>query len=377
MKKKILIVSKTFYPINTPRSFRATELVKEFARQGHEVTLYTIKDDAIHVPFEKQFGVTIKSLGQLRLHALDNSAGGKIISLIKRMINRGLNLLFEYPDIELMFKVRKVLVKESGYDLLISIAVPHPVHWGVAWATRSNSKIARTWVADCGDPYMGERTDSFRKLFYFKYFEKWFGRLANYIAITNINMRNNYYPEFHHKIVEITQGFNFEMTKEKLPEYKPNRIPTFAYAGTFIQRARDPRVLLEYLVNLDVMFKLIIFTEQKHLVEPYLAAGKGRIVIQDQVPRMELLEVLCKMDFLLNISYDVSVQSPSKLIDYYLVGRPVLSLQSNEVNMPVLQEFLNGNYTNAFVFENYEKFKIENVCGQFLQLISKPTSPIA
>ena len=34
----------------------------------------------------------------------------------------------------LIWKENKVLKQEKGYDLLISIAVPHPIHWGVAMA---------------------------------------------------------------------------------------------------------------------------------------------------------------------------------------------------------------------------------------------------
>jgi hypothetical protein len=368
MRKKILIVSKTFYPINSPRSFRATELVKEFARQGHEVTLYTVKNDECHLPFEKEFGVKIKSLGTPRFGAIDLSNRSGLTFFVKRIINRALLLFFEYPDIQLMFMVRKALIKERGYDLLISIAVPFSIHWGTAWVVSSNRHLARTWVADCGDPFMLAKTDSFRKLFYFKYFEKWFCKKADYIAITNINMKVNYYPEFHNKIVEITQGFNFEETKKSLPAYKKNSVPTFAYAGTFIPGTRDPQALLEYLVRMNNDFRFLIFSSQRQLVDPYLDQARGRIELRDPVPRTDLLRVLRKMDFLVNISLDLRVQSPSKLIDYYLVGRPVLSLQSNEVNQSV-DEFLSGDYRNALSFDDYEKFRIENVCSKFLSLI--------
>jgi hypothetical protein len=63
------------------------------------------------------------------------------------------------------------------------------------------------------------------------------------------------------------------------------------------------------------------------------------------------------------------VQSPSKLIDYYLVDRPVLSLQSNEVNETQINQFLDGNYDHRFQFEEYEKFRIERVCNKFLELV--------
>ena len=38
-RKKILLVSSAFYPEISPRSFRATELAKEFCRRGHDVTV--------------------------------------------------------------------------------------------------------------------------------------------------------------------------------------------------------------------------------------------------------------------------------------------------------------------------------------------------
>ena len=52
-KKRILIVSRSFYPDNSPRAFRTTELSKEFARQGHHVTVITprVKE---HREFEQE-----------------------------------------------------------------------------------------------------------------------------------------------------------------------------------------------------------------------------------------------------------------------------------------------------------------------------------
>jgi len=168
-KKKILIVSRSFYPMNSPRSFRTTELAKEFARQGHEVTVLTHKKEE-HVVFEKEHNLIIKDLGKPLFKPIDIKRKDKFSSLFFRGLRRALNLFFEYPDIGLMFQVAKKLKKERGYDLLISIAAPHPVHWGVAknW-TR---KIAQVWIADCGDPYMMAIGDTFPKLFYFKYFER-------------------------------------------------------------------------------------------------------------------------------------------------------------------------------------------------------------
>ena len=112
--KKILVVSSAFYPENSPRSFRTTELVKELCRQGHDVTLYTNKKNAFHVPLETEFGMKIRDLGLRKLRPINVASGSKPFVLLKRVWNRALLQLILYPDIELMFMVKKALKKEAG-----------------------------------------------------------------------------------------------------------------------------------------------------------------------------------------------------------------------------------------------------------------------
>jgi len=369
--KKILIISKSFFPINSPRSFRTTELVKVFARQGHKVTLLTVKNDEVHVPFEKEHGITIKDLGRLRLPNINLKRSSGFKRLIKRGLRRGLLQLFEYPDIELMYRVKQALKEESGYDLMISIAVPHPIHWGVAWAWRIENPIADLWVADCGDPYMGATMDSFNKMFYFEYFEKYFCRKADYITVPLEKAKDGYYPEFRDKIRVIPQGFNFDEVHIDYKSYIPNAVPTFAYAGGFIPGGRDPRPFLEYLVSLNQDFKFILYTKNRSLIEPWLERSNGRIEIRDYMPRTELLKILAKMDFLVNFENQSPLQMPSKLIDYYLAGRPVLNISSETIDTNAVNCFLVGNYEHQFCYDGIDQYRIENVCKEFLALYTE------
>lgn len=367
-KKNILIVSRSFYPMNSPRSFRTTELVKEFARQGHDVILLTVKNREFHSLFEQEHGVEIRDLGPLTWKGIDISRGSKAAVLVKRVLRRFLKMLFEYPDIELMFKVKQALKNEKGYDLLISVATPHPVHWGVAWAWRDRDPIAETWVADCGDPYMLATLDSFRKLFYFKYLEKAFCRKSDYITVPIEQAKEGYYPEFRDKIRVIPQGFQFDDVDINRETYSENPVKTFAYAGGLIPGGRDPRELLAYLVKQNKPFKFILYTKHRNLVEPFLQRVNGNIEIRDYIPRKELLRELSRMDFLVNIENSTQLQMPSKLIDYYLAGRPVLSVGSTEINTTVVDQFLDGNYTGKYRFNNVNRYRIENVCKKFLEL---------
>lgn len=367
-KKKILIVSRSFYPMKSPRSFRTTELVKEFARQGQSVTLLTLKNEDYHNSFEKEYEVTIKDFGPLSFPAIKPSERNRLFYFIGRAVQRGLDLFFEYPDIELMYRVRKALEQESGYDLMISIAVPHPIHWGVAWARSESNTIADTWAADCGDPYMGFKMDRFSKPFYFKYLEKMFCRKTDYITVPIEGAKEAYYDEFRYKIEVIPQGFKFDEVEIGQANCSNNGMPVFGYAGNLLGGGRNPHKLLEYLVNLDRDFKFVIYTQKEGPVLPYMDKADGRIEIRDYIPRKQLLKELSKMNFLVNLENDTSRQAPSKLIDYYLTGRPVLSVPSKGLDTGIVSRFLDGDYSNRLRFDNMDRYRIENVCNRFLKL---------
>lgn len=364
--KKILIVTRAFYPENSPRSFRATELAKEFARQGHNVKVITSRISEVHDKYEKKINVEIKNLGHSKWRKID-VGGTRLFVLFRRAFRRLVLLLFEYPDIQLVSLVKKALKNEKGYDLLISIATPHPIHWGVAsvWG----NGIAKTWIADCGDPYMGTNTDSFKKLFYFRYVEKWWCRKVDFIAVPFAGAIEAYYPEFREKIWVIPQGFNFNEVKGLIPEYRRNLIPTFAYAGTLIPKAREIGPLLDYLFSLSASFRFIIYTNRLDLVRPYLVdSNNKKVEINHFIPRESLLKELGKVDFLVNINNSTSTQSPSKLIDYHLIGRPVLSINHKNLELDIINEFLDGNYVHRYQFDRPEQYNIDQIVTNFIGL---------
>ena len=74
------------------------------------------------------------------------------------------------------------------------------------------------------------------------------------------------------------------------------------------------------------------------------------------------------MDFLVNFENRNNVQSPSKLIDYALTNRPILSVNPSFLDKRVVDEFLNNDYTNQLKIKNIERYDIKNVTKQFLEL---------
>jgi len=365
-KKKILIVCRMFYPVNSPRAFRATELAKEFARQGHDVTVLTIKNEEVHPQFEKEHGVTIKDLGRPKWKEIELKGKG-VMLLLRRAVKRFSSLLFEYPAIELMGMVKKALKKESGYDLMISVAVPFPVHWGVASIRTKKHPIAKTWIADCGDPYMGNLHDTFRPPFYFAVLEKKFCRKADFITVPIEGAIKAYYPEFHNKIHVIPQGFRFEdITIMEMNSDKSR--PVFGYAGSFIPGMRDPSEFLSWLTEQKRDYEFHLYTTHPGLVKPWIEKGAGRIKLKELVPRTELLHRMSGMDFVVNFENADTRHSPSKLIDYAIINKPILSIRTGDLDTGSAVQFLDGDYSNRQIIEDPDQYRIDRVCSKFLML---------
>ena len=363
---KTAIVSGAFYPHNSPRSFRTAELAKELARQGHQVTVYIPQNHYDYCDLKERYGIDIQFIDIKQQEGLDIK-GNKISILIKRVLNRISGTYLGYPFIQYVWLLPRVFAESKGFDLLISIAVPHQIHWGVAKSFKKNAQLARIWIADCGDPFMLCKTDTFKKPFYFKAFEKSFCRRANFITVPIESAKTGYYPEFWHKIHVIPQGFDFTKIR-KADQYIPNEVVTFIYAGGFIPGFRDPRPVLNFLIQQEIDFRFYVYTNQFHLLTDYLPVLKEKMVVNDYIDREELIYRMSSCDFVLNLENGTSVQMPSKLIDYALSGRPILSIVTQHVDTEKFLQFLQRDYTRQYMVNNLEDYNIKNVAMKFLEL---------
>ncbi|MEQ8414408.1 MAG: glycosyltransferase [Imperialibacter sp.] len=367
-RKKILIVSNGFYPEISPRSFRATELAKEFARQGHQVKVISHERGDVR-EFSAGNGFSFQDMGPMSWPKPAVSGTG-LKRLFSRVIVRLTTLLFEYPNIQLLFLVNRALAKESGFDLLISVAVPYPIHWGVAWFRSSKHPVATTWVADCGDPYMGQENDTFKAPFYFGWVEKWFCRKADYLSVPTKGSIGGYYPEFHYKIKVIPQGFRFE--DYQMADFKPSEKVIFGYGGMFIPGKRDPKELIEFLLTVEEehQFEFHIYTSTPQWVLPYIAGSKS-IFVHSIVGRTELMHEFSKMDFVVNFTNIGTSQTPSKLIDYAILGKPILNVVTGQLRPADVLSFLDRDFSNSYAVTDREQYRIENVAQLFLNLIDE------
>ena len=365
---KIVIISRAIYPSLAPRPFRATELAKYFASLGHDVTLYGVLGKFDYSSFTNETGINVKNLGKMKYATL-NSDGENKITFLNRVLIRMFHRLLEFPDIELVSKTYKAIKNEKNVDLLITVAIPFPIHWGAAWAKkRLGDKFPKKWVSDCGDPYMGNSVSK-KPFFYFQYIEDFWGKQTDFITIPIEDAKKAYSDKVQDKLRIIPQGFDFSNIKIDT-NFKGNAIPHFAYAGIVYKGYRDPSRFLEYLSKVGKDFRFIVYTKSLAFFQQYKELLGEKLEIRNYIPREQLLFVLSQMDFLVNIENSNSVQSPSKLIDYYLSTRPVLDISSDFDNKKKknTDDFLNGDYQRKHVIDNVQQFNIINVGKAFLDI---------
>lgn len=365
MAQNILILSRTLFPSLAPRSHRTTELAKELVRQGHQVTVAAVLGTYDYSDFENETGISVLDLGMSRFEWV-SSSGRRNIPIWRKAIVFFLRKLICFPDILIAKRVYTLLKANHQYDRIITIAVPYSIHWGVAYAKSHIKGFSKdiVWISDCGDPFMGNEMS--KPLFYFKWVEKWWCKLTDYITVPTEAAIKGYYPEFRDKIRVIPQGFVFD--DSILATYEKNPIPTFAYSGTVYPQTRDPRKFLDYLVTIKSDFKFVVYTNKKELFLPYTDKLKNNLELREYVPHDCLIHELSKMDFLINIRNESSVQAPSKLIDYYLTHRPILEISSSFQEQKIFEEFCSGNYDRQVIIDHPERFNIHNIAVSFADL---------
>lgn len=366
--KKILLVTHWFYPSQTPRAYRAYELYKQLKKEKYDVDVLIGNG---HILLENNDSIQEKYKIDGNKTREKRSKLYGAISPFKNLFDYFFGDRFFIKDLPYM----KKSIKKGRYDCIISIGLPFYVHYAVYLKFR-NYTNKPVLIADCGDPFYGRKE---KKLaFYFKYMQKAVFNFYDYITIpTKVTL--NYYKDYvdNDKIKIIPQAI--DLSSLKLATYKPNNITTFAYAGIFYKEIRNPEELLKTLVTVPFDFKFIIYTIKhgeiyENIISKYENILGDKLEVYEMIPRDICIYELSKCDFLVNIENRTGIQSPSKLIDYASTGRPIFSTKDNEVNMEVLINFINKDYSHSYKGINVSDYDTITVTNKFINLFEGNTN---
>lgn len=359
---KILIISNHSFPRQGPRAFRTAELAEQLAKMGHTVVVYSVTGNYDYTQYTEHTGVVMKDLHPR--FCIASNAGGEKQSLFNRAMFHYFHKLLFWPQCEFHFIVERAVKECPNYDMLITIACPHSIHSGAARAKKKYPQIfPRVWIADCGDPFMLNPFIKFPG--YMKKYEDMWCSACDFITIPVEDGKAGYYPQYHHKIRVIPQGFDF--AKTPVEQYRKNSVPTFVFMGTVYPGVRDPHAFMDFLLKypLPYKFKMLMHTP---LEDKYVSESNGRIEYVIGLNRPEVIRECSKADFLINVVNPNSIQAPSKLIDYGIANRPILDIDSTFSNQNAFKQFMAGNYNATHKIENLDAFRIENVAQSFINL---------
>lgn len=364
MSKRILIVSHWFYPRQNPRAFRAFELYRELSKK-HDVDVL-IGDWKEFLLYNRDY------------HSLDKYNTLNVNTKNAKLSNSSF-IQFVVKAVQYFGGERYLIssgkyirdnIDLQKYDAVISIGLPFYTHWMVSKKLkRYKGKIIS--ISDWGDPFHGDPGKKIAP--YFKRIQRKVCNSFDYIVTPTANAVNYYskYTEDSKKIHVIPQGYNFD--EIQLSEYKKHDVPHFAYAGIFYADKRNPEEFLKFLTSLNSEFIFTIYTFKhgdiyQNILQKYHNILGSKLVINDMVPRLECIKLLSQNDFLINIDNTSAVQVPSKLIDYTLSQRPILSFKQNEIPSILFERFLSGDYSDATKI-SIDEYNIKSVCSKFEKLI--------
>ena len=365
----IRIAVGNYYPKIHPRAFRATELAKEFVRQGHRVTVICMssEDGFDYEAYSLETGIKVinyKILSGKRTAQVASQSSNGILGRLKRFIINYFICgdLFRHSE-----RISKVLGKLEGADMAIVLSTPFAVHYGFAKYVRRNGKPCFT-ILDSGDPfYYSKQT---KRAIWFKYIEKRIYKCCDYLTIPTENAISLYSPIISKdKIKIIPQGFNMRNLKLYSGDFSGK--VKIAYAGVFYWDIRNPEFLIRYLdqCKADYVFYLYMrFPDSQFdaTIKKYPNFA-NRVIVTYNLPHDELLYKLSEMDFLVNVENLSNTQMPSKLIDYGMSKRPIFSCKESTFSPDKFDRFLNRNYTESYVVP-VEKYNIEKIAGDFIAL---------
>ena len=370
--KKILILSRWYYPAKNPRAFRTTELVKELFRRGkYDITAVLpsfadLQDCAVDAHFIPTISVPAKC-GKDGSVSLKDRVLEQIRSVLRFIVGDSPgNIIYSF---RLYFVLRKLL-QEEHYDVVMSISFPFYVHIAVALAMKCSS-FKSIFIADCGDPFYVN--PSCTMAFYLKWLEKYFLGKFNYITIPMEAARKSYADYgIDDRIRIIPQGF--AITRIADGAYRKNPVPVFCFAGLLYEKIRNPRYFLDYLLQVKQDFIFVFYALPDaftiNLLQEYKEKLGDRLEIREPLPREELIHVMATMEFVVNFDNENSNQKPSKLIDYAMSKRPILSFNSRTFKPKVFKEFLQGNYAGQEQID-LSQYDIRNVVDKFEELFAE------
>lgn len=370
----LLIVSFSYRPMLNPRAFRWTALAEEFARRGVRV----------HVVCSWQPGLLANEIvNGVEIHRVGNRFIERCRALLARLRGRGRqeagSSLRKGPSSPLAKQVgwiwrqiawpdttcvwyraalhkANALLRKVPRATLVAVT-PTFTAALVGGALARKTGVTR-WILDMGDPFaLAIESPANNFLLYGalnRRAERAVFRGATAVTLTNDHIQRSYaelYPEYAKKLFIIPPLLSVMETSSIMQEEKifgTDAAIRIVYVGSLYKSLRRPDFLLGLFLALTRAepgrMELHFFgntDECNDAFSPYASQIGQTIMLHGLLARETAFSAINEATIVVNLGNANYCQLPSKLVEYMLLGKPILNIVQTEADpsLDLLQSY--------------------------------------
>lgn len=351
-------------PANTPRAFRWSTIAEHWAKHDHQVDVVcalepglahkeTLKGIQIYRAGEPFSGVLRNKLSKsnVRSNISFNKPAKAETSLMQKLCLAAKwthDITWKkvyWPDYACLWyfeatQKAKWLSTVNHYHSLVSVSPPFTGHLVALGVKKKHPKMK--WLVDIGDPFCFLRHPSpnnhrlYKKLNYFV--ERKVLETADAITVTTEPASNKYlelFPKITTKIQVIPPLMSLPVNQTVESSMCPdNSKARLVFTGTLYKDIREPGFLLslfEKLLQTHLGNKLELhffgyIHDCRDCFKKYESLLGNKIFIHGVVSHSKVLQAMKDADILINIGNNTPYQLPSKVVEYAILGKPILNI---------------------------------------------------
>lgn len=343
--QKVLFITHEYFPVGSAITNCLKPIIDEMLKNNIEVNVLTRKYPLDLKEEEIIEGVKVHRVKDTYLELLNKRDKYRKNSLMHFIYRVYFHFIYKqkqksteegYYSKKLMIKRGKELCE--NIDTIISCSYPFTSH-KIAYEIKDKQK----WVIYQFDPYTynytlpKNRKDERLKI-ELEYLNK-----ADAIFITEESYKENIKTELKalkNKYKVLPYGLikkpDIDITSEKTKNI------TLTFAGTLYKDLREPFLMLDILLKLDLPLEIHIYYFAENDIIEGLKKYNNKVYLHYRKTKQECDEALAKTNIVLNIGNAMLNQTPSKVFELISLGKPILNFYSHK------------NDTSKNMLKNYE-----------------------
>ena len=358
------MVCYSYFPELSPRAFRWTAIAEELVRLGHQVVVICGSSNS-RADFECVNGVEIHRTGSKARELVKRwlSLGATVYpthpsTIIKAHVSTKIwlgqlvKLAYNYtvskiiwPDFAALWyfsalKRAIALQKNSRSDVVVTVSLPYSGH---LIGQSLKRRFAMRWVVDIGDPFSFMTKTPVNNIALFRGLnaksESSVLALADMVAVTTKETRFEYlkcFPNLEQtKIVVVPPLFSPPKSADGLAySYADSNKIRLVFAGTLYLSIRNPSALLKFFqkmlaTSLAEQLELHFYgvmNDCHQCFNDYTDLIDSKVFIHGLVSREQAVSAMQNATVLVNLGNSTAYQLPSKVVEYVMMGKPVLNV---------------------------------------------------